>query len=57
MRSISLREGALLQTFPIDFIFIGNKIDIARQIGNAVPPVMAERIGKSILDCYRKAGD
>ena len=57
MRSISLREGALLQTFPIDFIFVGNKIDIARQIGNAVPPIMAERIGKRILDCYRKAGD
>ena len=57
MRSISLREGALLQTFPMDFIFVGNKIDIARQIGNAVPPVMAERIGKSILDCYRKVGD
>lgn len=53
-RSISLREGALLQTFPIDFEFYGNKVDIARQIGNAVPPVMAEKIGKSIIDCYEK---
>ena len=53
-RSISLREGALLQTFPIDFEFVGNKVDIARQIGNAVPPVMAECIGKSIIECYEK---
>lgn len=56
-RSISLREGALLQTFPIDFEFTGNKVDIARQIGNAVPPVMAECIGKSIIDSYEKTGD
>lgn len=56
-RSISLREGALLQSFPIDFIFIGNKIDVARQIGNAVPPLLAEQIGKSIIECYRRAGE
>lgn len=56
-RSISLREGALLQTFPIDFEFVGNKVDIAKQIGNAVPPIMAEYIGKSIIDSYKKAGD
>ena len=56
-RSISLREGALLQTFPIDFKFVGNKVDVARQIGNAVPPDLAERIGTSILDCYRKTGN
>lgn len=53
-RTISLREGALLQTFPADFIFTGNKVDIARQIGNAVPPSMAEQIGKSIIECYKK---
>lgn len=56
-RSISLREGALLQTFPLDFIFTGNKVDVARQIGNAVPPVLAEKIGQSIIDCYEKAED
>lgn len=54
-RSVSLREGALLQTFPIDFEFTGNKVDVARQIGNAVPPIMAECIGRSILECYKKA--
>lgn len=56
-RSISLREGALLQSFPMDFEFTGNKVDIARQIGNAVPPLLAEQIGKSIVECYRKAGE
>lgn len=54
-RSVSLREGALLQTFPMDFMFTGNKVDVARQIGNAVPPVMAEQIGKSILESYERA--
>jgi DNA (cytosine-5)-methyltransferase 1 len=54
-RSISLREGALLQTFPMDFNFIGNKVDVARQIGNAVPPQLAKVIGQSIIKCYERA--
>ena len=56
-RSISLQEGALLQTFPRDFVFTGNKVDVARQIGNAVPPLLGQQIGKSILECYKKAGE
>ena len=52
-RSISLREGALLQTFPPDFLFSGSKIEIARQIGNAVPPRLAEVIGARIIECNR----
>ena len=54
-RSISLREGALLQTFPLDYKFAGNKVDIARQIGNAVPPLLAEIIGKNIIDIYERS--
>lgn len=50
-RSISLREGAMLQTFPVDFMFVGNKVDIARQIGNAVPVKMAKAIGLQIVKC------
>ena len=53
-RSITLREGALLQTFPMDFSFVGSKVDIARQIGNAVPPVLAEAIGRSIITCHER---
>jgi DNA (cytosine-5)-methyltransferase 1 len=53
-RSITLREGALLQTFPMDFQFSGNKVEIARQIGNAVPPRLAQAVGKMIIDYYER---
>jgi DNA (cytosine-5)-methyltransferase 1 len=41
-RAITLREAALLQTFPKHYKFAGNRRDIARQIGNAVPVTMIE---------------
>lgn len=45
-RAISIREGASLQTFPVQFQFHASSINaMARQIGNAVPPALAERIG------------
>ena len=51
-RGISLREAAALQTFRDDYEFFGTSITgIARQIGNAVPVKLAEKLGKSILDC------
>jgi len=53
-RSISLCEGALLQTFPLDFVFKGSKIEIARQIGNAVPPKLAKAIGISLIEYYER---
>lgn len=53
IRSISLREGALLQTFPSDFSFSGSKVEVARQIGNAVPPILAEVLGNAILRAYK----
>jgi len=49
-RAISLREGATLQTFPKTYKFIGNSVaTIARMIGNAVPPLFAKQIGKTII--------
>lgn len=39
-RAITLREAARLQTFPDEYIFVGNRSQIATQIGNAVPPTM-----------------
>jgi len=48
-RAISLREGALLQSFPDNYIFYGSVQNIAKQIGNAVPPKMAEQFGKYFL--------
>lgn len=48
-RAISLREGAALQTFPKHYIFkASNQASIARQIGNAVPPDMAKKMGLHI---------
>jgi DNA (cytosine-5)-methyltransferase 1 len=50
-RALSLREGAVLQSFPRDYKFFGNGLDsIARIIGNAVPPAYAKSIGKAIIN-------
>ena len=58
-RALSLREGAILQTFPEQYQFIapGEKsffTKIGRQIGNAVPPSLASAIGRAITDHLRK---
>jgi DNA (cytosine-5)-methyltransferase 1 len=54
-RAISLREAATLQTFPDDFIFYGYQTNITRHIGNAVPPLIAEVFGRSILSHVEKS--
>ena len=41
-RALTARELARIQSFPDDFIFYGNSIDIQQQIGNAVPPKLAK---------------
>lgn len=47
-RTISVREAARLQSFPDGFVFCGTMNPAFRQIGNAVPPVMAWRLAESI---------
>jgi len=44
-RAISLREGALFQTFPMSYNFYGSALTIARHIGNAVPVDLAKIFG------------
>lgn len=48
-RPLTPREAARLQGFPDNFIFIGNRGDVRSQIGNAVPPPLANAIGKQII--------
>ncbi len=47
-RTLSVREAARLQTFPDNFRFAGQPSHRYRQIGNAVPPMMGETLGKAI---------
>lgn len=53
-RRISMREAARIQSFPDDFIFESKLRETERQIGNAVPPVLAWHIGKAVANCLRK---
>lgn len=48
-RPITPREAARLQGFPDSYIFYGNRGDIRSQIGNAVPPPLAEALGMEII--------
>ena len=60
-RALSLREGALLQTFPSNYQFVSPKQggnypigQVALQIGNAVPPKLGEIIGRSIIKHFEE---
>lgn len=49
-RSITIREAALLQTFPMDFEFIGSSAYCFKMIGNAVPVLFAKNIAQAIVN-------
>lgn len=53
-RRLSARECAMLQTFPMDYEFVGSLNVIYKQIGNAVPVKLAEQIAKEIYDVLEK---
>lgn len=54
-RGISIREGATLQTFPKEYIFYGTSItNLAKMIGNAVPPEFARRIAIELIKNFKE---
>ncbi len=53
-RSITVKEAALLQSFPDDFDFIGSQGYAFKMIGNAVPPEMARNIAMAISNKLKK---
>jgi DNA (cytosine-5)-methyltransferase 1 len=49
-RRMSVRESALVQTFPIDFEFIGSMGSMYRQVGNAVPVLFGQQLGNKLKE-------
>ena len=47
-RTLSPREGARIQSFPDRFVFSGQRANVTKQIGNAVPPLLAMAMARQI---------
>jgi DNA (cytosine-5)-methyltransferase 1 len=57
-RRLSVAELAALQTFPLGYCFVGSRLSTQRQLGNAVPSLLAEVLARQILrDCFNRETD
>ncbi len=56
IRYFTVREAARLQTFPDEYYFRGSWTETMRQLGNAVPVLLAERVAKSVAATLMKSG-
>jgi DNA (cytosine-5)-methyltransferase 1 len=52
-RGLTVREGLRLQTFDDDFVVLGSRTKQYKQVGNAVPPFLAQAVGEQVVEAFQ----